>query len=72
MKTSATSFVSSNWSTSDPFAFPSHVEQCFFIPYPPDLEEWSLVVTYVPRSRPIVGEAVEVLITSTIERDEEQ
>ena len=32
LKTS--SFVSSQWSTSDPFAFPSHVEQCFYIPYP--------------------------------------
>jgi len=69
LKTS--SFVSSQWSTSDPFAFPSHVEQCFYIPYPPDPEEWSLVVTYVPRSRSIVGEKPEVVITSNPEVDEE-
>ena len=71
LRTSATSFQPSYWSTSDPFAFPSHVEQCFYIPYPPDPEEWSLVVTYVPRFCSIVGEKPDFVITSTVEVDED-
>ena len=71
LKTSATSFQASHWSTSEPYAFPSHVEQCFYIPYPLDPEDWSLVVTYVPRSRSIVGEKPDVVIASTSEVDED-
>jgi hypothetical protein len=61
LKTSATSYQPSHWQTSEPFTFPSHVEQCFYLPYPPDPEEWSLVVTYVPRLRSIIGEKLEVV-----------
>ncbi len=72
LRTSATSFQPSHWQTSEPFTFPSHVEQCFYIPYPPDPEEWSLVITYVPRSRSIVGEKPEVIVVSTMDEDEDQ
>jgi hypothetical protein len=71
LKTSATSYQPSHWQTSEPFTFPCHVEQCFYLPYPPDPEEWSLVVTYVPRSRSIIGENAEVVFT-TSERDDDQ
>ncbi|CAM6045947.1 unnamed protein product [Sphagnum compactum] len=65
LKTSATSYQPSHWQTSEPFTFPSHVEQCFYLPYPPNPEEWSLVVTYVPRSRSILGEKPEVVFTTS-------
>ena len=70
LRTSATSFQPLHWSTSKPFDFPSHLEQCFYIPYPPQPEEWSLVVTYVPRSRSIVGEKPDVVIASMEEVDD--
>jgi len=72
LKTSTISFQPSHWQTSEPFTFPSHVAQCFYIPYLLDPEEWSLVVTYVPRSRSIVGEKPEVLVTSSSQEDEDQ
>jgi hypothetical protein len=65
VKTFATSYQSSHWQTSEPFTFPSHVEQCFYLPYPRDLEEWSLVVTFVPRLRSIIGEKPEVVLTTS-------
>ncbi len=65
LKTSATSYQPSHRQTSEPFTFPSHVEQCFYLPYPPNPEEWSLVVTYVPRSRSILGEKLEVVFTTS-------
>jgi hypothetical protein len=65
LKTSATSYQPSHWQTSEPFTFPSHVEQCFYLPYPPDPEEWSLVITYVPRSHSILGEKPEVVFTTS-------
>ncbi|CAM6039049.1 unnamed protein product, partial [Sphagnum compactum] len=58
--------------TSEPFTFPSHVEQCFYLPYPPNPEEWSLVVTYVPRSRSILGEKPEVVFTTSEVDDDHQ
>ncbi|CAK9200352.1 unnamed protein product [Sphagnum troendelagicum] len=70
LKTSATSYQRSHWQTSEPFTFPSHVEQCFYLPYPPNPEEWSLVVTYVPRSRSILGEKPEVVFTTSEVDDE--
>ena len=69
LKTSVTSFQPSHWQTSEPFCFPSHVEQCFYIPYPPEPEEWSLVITYVPQSRSIVGEKPEVMVVTTPDED---
>ncbi|CAM6103867.1 unnamed protein product [Calypogeia fissa] len=72
LKTLATSFQLSHWQTSKPFCFPSHVEQCFYIPYPLDPEEWSLVITYVPRSCSIVGEKPEIMVVSTPNEDEDQ
>jgi hypothetical protein len=65
LKTSATIYQPSHWQSSEPFTFPSHVEQCFYLPYPPNPEEWSLVVTYVPRSRSILGEKPEVVFTTS-------
>ncbi|CAM6045796.1 unnamed protein product [Sphagnum compactum] len=65
LKTSATSYQPSHWQTPEPFTFPSHVEQCFYLPYPPNPEEWSLVVTYVPQSRSILGEKPEVVFTTS-------
>ena len=70
LRTSATSFQPLHWSTSEPFAFPSHLEQCFYMPYPPTPEERSLVVTYVPQSRSIVGEKPDFVITSIDEVDD--
>ncbi len=35
LKTMATSVVASHWRTSEPFAYPHHLEQCFYLPYPP-------------------------------------
>ncbi len=70
LKTSATSYQPSHWQTSEPFTFPSHVEQCFYLPYPPNPEEWSLVVTYVPRSCSILGEKLEVVFTTSEVDDE--
>jgi hypothetical protein len=70
LKTSATSYQPSHWQTSEPFTFPSHVEQCFYLPYPLDPEEWSLVVTYVPQSRSILGEKPKVVFT-TFEVDDD-
>jgi Domain of unknown function (DUF4216) len=67
LKTSSTSFQQSHWQTSEPFAFPTHVEQCFYIPYPPDLDEWSLVVTYVSRSRSIVGEKPDIMVVTNVD-----
>jgi Domain of unknown function (DUF4216) len=67
LKTSSTSFQQSHWQTSEPFAFPTHVEQCFYIPYPPDPDEWSLVVTYVPRSRSIVGEKPDIMVVTNVD-----
>lgn len=67
LKTSATSFQVSHWRTSEPFTFPSHLEQCFYIPYPLDPEEWSLVIKYVPRSRSIVSEKLEVIVVSNLD-----
>ncbi|CAM6082122.1 unnamed protein product [Calypogeia fissa] len=55
------SVVSSNWRTSDPFAFPHHLEQCFYLPYPDD-EEWSIVMPYIPRSRSIVQSIPDVVV----------
>jgi hypothetical protein len=65
LKTSATSYQPSHWQTSKPFTFPNHVEQCFYLPYPPNLKEWSLVVTYVPRSHSILDEKPEVVLTTS-------
>jgi hypothetical protein len=71
LKTSATSYQPSHWQTSEPFTFCCQVEQCFPLPYPPDPEEWSHVVTYVPRSCSIIGEKAEVVFT-TSEQDDDQ
>jgi hypothetical protein len=71
LKISAINYQPSHWQTLEPFTFPCHVEQCFYLPYSPDLEEWSLVVTYVPRSRFIIGEKAEVVFT-TFEHDDDQ
>ena len=46
-----------HWRTTDVFVFPSHVEQCYYIPYPLDQDNWSIVVTHIPRSRSIVQES---------------
>jgi hypothetical protein len=71
LKISATSYQPSHWQTSEPFTSLHHVEQCFYLPYPPDPEEWSLIVTYVPRSCSIIGEKAEVVLT-TFEQDDDQ
>lgn len=66
LKTSASSTLRQDWSTSDPFAFPHQVEQCFYLPYPPDPEDWSIVIPYTPRSRAVVQEKSEVMIVDDI------
>jgi Domain of unknown function (DUF4216) len=52
--------------TSDPFAFPHHLEQCFYLPYPEE-DEWSIVMPYIPRSRAIVQEDADVVVVEDIE-----
>lgn len=69
VRTSATNFQTSRFRTSEPFAFPCHLEQCFFIPYPPAPEEWSFVITYVPRSRSVIRQKEEVIIVDEEDED---
>jgi hypothetical protein len=71
LKISATSYYPSHWQTSEPFTFSCHVEQCFYLPYPLDLDEWSLVVTYVPQSRSIISEKADFVFTPC-EQDDDQ
>lgn len=67
LKTTLNSTIRQDWITSDPFAFPHHVEQCFFIPYPLDPNEWSVVIPYTPRTRSIVQEKSEVIIVDNVD-----
>jgi Domain of unknown function (DUF4216) len=68
LKTSASSVIRQDWSTSDPFAFPHQVEQCCYVPYPPQPEDWSVIIPYTPRSRCVVQEEPDVII---IENEEQ-
>lgn len=67
LRTSASSTLRQDWATSDPFAFPHQVEQCFYLPYPLDPEEWSIVIPYTPRSRAVVQEKSEVILVEEID-----
>lgn len=67
LRTSASSTLRQDWATSDPFVFPHQVEQCFYLPYPDDPEEWSIVIPYTPRSRSVVQERPEVVLVDEIE-----
>lgn len=57
--------------TADPFVFPRHVEQCYYLPYPiPGPEQWSIAIVYRPRSRCTVQEKPNVIVdSSTLEED---
>jgi hypothetical protein len=67
LKTSTSSTVRQDWATSDPFTFPHQVEQCFYLPYPEDPDQWSIVIPYKPRSRNVVQEHPEVVIVDQVE-----
>lgn len=68
LRTSASSTLTQDWATSEPFAFPHQVEQCFYLPYPLEPErEWSIVIPYTPRSRSVVQEKSEVVIVDHID-----
>lgn len=68
LRTSTSSTLRQDWATSDPFAFPHQVEQCFYLPYPEMEEEWSIVIPYTPRSRSVVQEKSEVVIVDHIDQ----
>lgn len=65
VKTSTT--IRQDWSTSDPFAFPHAVEQCFYVPHPSDPEDWSIVIPYVPRARSVVQAEDEYIVVEGTE-----
>ena len=67
LKTTKSSRVASNWQTSEPFAYPHHLEQCFYLPYPPSPEEWSIVMTYIPHSRSVVQEEANVIVVQDVD-----
>jgi hypothetical protein len=67
LKTSSSSTIRQDWATSDPFVFPHQVEQCFFLPYPPNPEEWSIVIPYAPRSRAVVQEKPDLVVVDHID-----
>jgi hypothetical protein len=67
LRTSTSSTVRQDWATSDPFTFPHQVEQCFYLPYPENPDEWSIVIPYTPRSQNVVQEHHEVVIVDEVE-----
>jgi hypothetical protein len=68
LKTSASSTLRQDWATSDPFTFPHQVEQCFYLPYPQNPDEWSIVIPYTPRSRNVVQEHPEVVVVEDVDQ----
>lgn len=73
LKTTPTSVYREDWSSSEPFAFPHHLEQCFYVPYPipPGPEDWSIVVPYTPRSRCVVQERSNVIVGQEVDQEDD-
>lgn len=71
LKTAPSSIQNPNWRTTDPFAFPHHLEQAFYLPYPQDPEEWSIVIPFIPRARSIMRPEPDVVVVGNPNQQED-
>lgn len=68
LKTTSGSVYRDDWASSEPFVFPHQVDQCFYVPHP-EIEGWSIVIPYIPRSRSVVQEKPELVVVDDADHD---